>query len=212
MKSIYRPNFFDDDTFEKIKKTVLEKINNEEDVRYGQEFKRYYSIIFFTNEVKEILLEKAKKETQDEDLEIIYVQVVKYQINGEAIPELRKHKDSANGEWVMDVVIDATIDWPLIIEGESFSNLPNSVIFIKGEEEEHWRPDFPSGKEEDYVVLLFVHLANKDSHYAKISRQFDGMSEKTLNSFFKIVDPSWGSKTMPKGLNLNIQDIIKRGI
>jgi hypothetical protein len=192
MKSTYKTDFFDAKTFSKIKEVVLEKMNSIEDVRYGEEFKRYYRVIFFPDEIKSILLEKAKEETKDDSLEIIYAQVVRYQIKNGAIPELRKHKDSANGEWVMDIAIDATIDWPLIIEDEIFHNIPNSVTFIKGEEDFHWRPDFPSDKEEDYVLLLFVHLANKDSHYAKISKQVFGMDEKTLESFLKIINPAWG--------------------
>jgi len=192
MKSIHKPDFFDSETFNKVKTSVLEKINDETGVSYGKDCTRYYRVAFFPEEVQNILLSKAKKETDDDSLEIIYSQIVKYQIKDGISPELRKHKDVANGEWVMDIVIDATVDWPLVIENESFSNIPNSVIFIRGEEESHWRPDFPSKNEEDYVLLLFVHLANKDSKYAKISREISAMGEERGNSFLRSVVPSWG--------------------
>jgi len=196
MKSLYKINFFDNETFNKIKKCVFEKIEYPNILDYGQEFKRYYKIVFLPDDIKNMLLEKAKKETKDDSLEIIYTQIVKYQIKDGNIPELRKHKDVVTGEWVMDIVVDGTIDWPIVIENESFSNIPNSVSFIKGEEDFHWRPDFPSSNEEDYLLLLFVHLANKDSKYAQVSRSIFEMKEKTLESFLKSAKPSWGKSNL----------------
>jgi hypothetical protein len=192
MKSIFRSDFFDKETFTNIKNFALENINDQEEVQYSKTFRRYYKIVFLPDKIKNMLLDVAKKETQDKDLEIIYTQVVRYQIHDGFIPELRDHKDSANGEWVMDIVIDSTIDWPLIIEGQSFSNKENSVFFIKGEDDFHSRPDFPSKSEEDYVLLLFVHLANKDTNYAKMSREVDAMNEKSRKALLKAVIPSWG--------------------
>jgi hypothetical protein len=192
MKSICKSNFFDDETFNKIKKNVLEKINDKNEIRYSKEFRRYFRIVSLPDDIKDVLLDIAKQEVQDQDLEIIYSQVVRYQIKDGAIPELREHKDSANGEWVMDIVIDATVDWPLVIDGQSFSNIENSVFFIKGEEDLHSRPDFPSQSEDDYVLLLFVHLANKDTHYARISREIFSMDEKNLNTFLRVIKPAWG--------------------
>ena len=193
MKSIHKTNFFDDETFNKIKESVLEKVNDQDGLRYGKDCTREYRIGFFSSEIQDILLTKAKQETQDDSLEIIYNQIVKYRINDGVAPQLKKHKDQAVGEWVMDIVLDATVDWPLIIEGESFSNTTNSVTFIRGEEESHWRPDFPSTSEEDYVLLLFVHLANKDSRHAKISRELLRLGEDKVKSFLKSAEPAWGS-------------------
>jgi hypothetical protein len=192
MNSIHRSNFFDNETFNKIKESVYEKINDDQGLSYGKDCTRHYRITFLPNDIQEILLNKAKQETKNESLEIIYDQIVRYQIKDGIVPELKKHRDKAVGEWVMDIVIDATVDWPLVIEGEKFSNATNSVTFICGEEELHWREDFPSRNEEDYVLLLFVHLADKDSKYAKTSREIFGMGEKRANSFLKVVAPAWG--------------------
>ena len=192
MRSIFRDNFFDAETFNIIKKYVIEKIEDPDVTSYAKHFKKYYGIVFLPNEIKDMLLERAKEEIKDDSIEIIYSQVVKYQIKDGLIPELIRHRDKVNGEWVMDIVIDANIDWPLIIEDKSFSNTPNSVFFIKGEEEWHWRPDFPSVSESDYVLLLFVHLANKDSEYARVSNQIFGMDEKSIKAFLKVAKPAWG--------------------
>jgi hypothetical protein len=193
MKSICKSDFFDNKTFEKISNFVFEKINDPGIVTYAENFKKYYGIVSLPNELKEILLDKAQKETKNDSLEIIYAQIVKYQAKDGAVPELLKHKDKESlGEWVMDIVIDSTIDWPLFIEDKSFQNLPNSVFFIKGGEDWHWRPEFPSKDESDYVILLFVHLANKDSEYARVSRKIFSMEEKALGSFLKAAKPAWG--------------------
>lgn len=194
MKSIHRSDFFDNKTFNKIKESVMEKINDQYGLSYGKDCTREYRIVFLSDEVQNILLEKAKKETGDDSLQVIYNQIVRYKIKDGVSPKLQKHKDAAVGEWVMDIVLDCTVDWPLIIEGESFSNTTNSVTFICGEEEMHWRPDFPSENEEDYVLLLFVHLGNKDSKYAELSREVFGMGEKRANAFLRSVGPAWGKK------------------
>lgn len=191
MNSIHRSNFFDNETFNKIKESVLEKVNDQYGLSYGKDCTREYRIVFLPNEIQKILLDKAKEETKNDSLEIIYDQIVRYKIKEGIVPELKEHKDKAVGEWVMDIVIDATVDWPLVIEGEKFSNTTNSVTFICGEEESHWREGFPSSNEEDYVLLLFVHLADKDSKYAKVSREVFGMGEERANAFLRATAPSW---------------------
>ena len=194
MKSICKTNFFNYETFEELKCFVFEETKDESKIEYGEEFRRYYKIVFLPDDLKHILLNTARKETGDDSLEIIYSQVVRYQIKGNNVPELRNHKDVVTGEWVMDIVIDSTVDWPLIIEGQSFSNIPNSVFFIKGEDDFHSRPDFPSDSEKDYVLLLFVHLAKKDSYYYKAGKQVFGMKKELLSSFLKAMKPSWGAR------------------
>jgi hypothetical protein len=192
MKSIHKSNFFDNETFTKIKENVLEKINDKYGLSYGKDCTREYRIVFLSDEIQNILLDKAKQETKNNSLEIIYNQIVRYQIKNGIIPELKPHKDKAVGEWVMDIVLDATVDWPLVIQGESFSNTTNSVTFICGEDELHWRDAFPSESEKEYVLLLFVHLADKDSRYAKVSREIFDMGEERANAFLRSAVPSWG--------------------
>lgn len=190
MKSIHKTDFFNDNNFNKIKNYVFKKIE-ELGLDYGKEFKRYYRVVFLPEDIKSLLLDKARQETKDESLEIIYTQIVKYKIKDGIIPELGKHKDIVTGQWVMDIVVDSTVSWPLVVEDEIFENLINSVSFIKGEEDFHWRANFPSNNEEDYLLLLFVHLANKDTDYYRLSQKIFDMEENTLNSFLKAMRPSW---------------------
>ncbi len=191
MRSIYKNNFFDNETFDKIKAYVLDQKKDMSSWSYGEELTRYYKVVFLPEEFSTMFLNIAKKETGDDSLEIVYSQIVDYRIKDGLVPELRGHKDITTGEWVMDMVIDGTIDWPLIINGESFSNVPNSIFFIKGEEEVHGRPDFPSSSEDDHLTLLFVHLAQKDSEYMRISKGLFQMSEKSLNALFRAARPGW---------------------
>jgi hypothetical protein len=194
MKSIHKSNFFNDSDFDKIKESVYAKINDEFGLAYAEDCTRSYRITFLPINVQDLLLDRAKQETGDDSIQILYNQIVKYQIKDGVSPKLKRHKDVAVGEWVMDIVLDSTIDWPIVIEDQSFSNTTNSVTFIRGEEEPHWRPDFPSEDQEDFVLLLFVHLANKGSNHAKISRQVLEMGEAKADSFLRSVVPSWGKK------------------
>jgi hypothetical protein len=41
-------------------------------------------------------------------------------------------------------------------------------------------------------LLLFVHLANKDSKYMRVAKEIFGMSEKDRDSFLKAAKPAWG--------------------
>jgi len=192
MISIYKTDFFDIDTFKSIKDFVVDFIDGDKSIEYANSFKRYYSVVFLPENIKEKILSMAKKETGDDSLDVVYSQIVKYQIKDGVVPVLPRHKDEVTGEWVVDIVIDGTVNWPLIIEDKSFDNLPNSVIFIKGEDEFHERPDFPSSSEDDYLLLLFVHLANKDSKYMRVAKEIFGMSEKDRDSFLKAAKPAWG--------------------
>ena len=203
MKSIYKKNFFNVEKFEKIKNFVFSHTDSPNSLDYSDSFKRYYKIVFLPDQIKDILLFDARKEIGDDSLEIFYTHIVKYQIKDGIVPELIKHKDSrmergvlgSAGEWVMDIVIDGTINWPLIIEDSVLDNLPNSVIFIKGQDDFHERPRFNSESDSDYITLLFVHLANKNSEYIRLSKQIFGMSEDRINSFLKRAVPEWNKKT-----------------
>lgn len=203
MKSIYKKNFFDVEKFEKIKNFVFSHTDSPNSLKYSDSFKRYYKIVSLPDQIKDILLFDARKEIGDDSLEIFYTQIVKYQIKDGIVPELIKHKDSkmesgilgSAGEWVMDIVIDGTINWPLIIEDSVLDNFPNSVIFIKGQDDFHERPRFNSENDSDYITLLFVHLANKNSEYIRLSKQILSMSEDRINSFLRRAVPEWNKKT-----------------
>jgi hypothetical protein len=206
MKSIYKKNFFNIKEFEEIKNFVFSYTDSPDSLNYSDSFKRYYKIVSLPNEVKDMLLSKARKEIKDDSLEIFYSQIVKYQIKDGIVPELIRHKDGKSkdgilgsaGEWVMDIVVDGTINWPLIIENNVLDNFPNCVMFVKGEEDVHERPVFNSTNDLDYIILLFVHLANKDSEYIRISKQIFSMPEKAIESFLRLVVPEWKTKNSKK--------------
>jgi len=191
MKSIVKYDFFDKETFKQIQDFVFSQVKDPANMDYSEEFTRYYKILLLPEEIKSLLLDRARKETNEESLEVIYSQIVLYQIKGKNIPQLGGHKDLVTGEWVMDVAIDSTLDWPLIIEDQSFSNPVNSVFFLAGDHDFHLRPAWPSTDEKDYLLLLFVHLAKKDTQYYRVAEQVFSLGEESLALFLKSSKPYW---------------------
>lgn len=191
MFSFYKNDFFVNDKFLEIKKFVLDNSSDLSQLEYSESFGRYYKYVVLPDSIKNDILYAARTEIKDQDIDIAYCQIIRYQPKDGVIPEIIEHKDIVTGVYVMDISIDGTVNWPLKIEGSSIDCIPNSVIFLRGELDTHKRDPFPSTNEEDFLLLLFVHLAPKDSHYMRLSKELYGMKEEDINAFFKAVKPIW---------------------
>jgi hypothetical protein len=196
MKSIYKENIFDINLFNKIKKVTLSYLDNIEKSKYVKEVGRYYNIMFFDEDLKSEILKIARHELKDNSLDIAYCQAIKYQIQDGAIPKLSEHRDTASspgGCITMDILIDSTIDWPLIIEGNAIQCKQNSVIFLNGIEDSHWRNPYPSNDEKDYVILLFIHLAQEGDPALGIGRKISKLPKEIRENLISKYRVSIGS-------------------
>jgi len=80
-------------------------------------------------------------------------------------PYLDPHIDNfLDHRITLDIQLKSNIDWPIIIDGQSFSLKNNSAIIFSGTNNIHWRPekDFKDG---DFVDLLFCHFRNSEKKY-----------------------------------------------
>lgn len=200
MKSIYKENVFDINVFNKIKETTISYLNNLQKSKYVKEVGRYYNVMFFDEELKSEILKIARHELKDNSLDIAYCQAIKYQIQDGEIPKLSEHKDtpsSPGGCITMDMPIDSTIDWPLIVEGNTMPCKENSVIFLNGIEDLHWRGDYPSNDEKDYVILLFIHLAQEGDPVLDMGRKISKLPKEVreaLTSKYRVSIGSYDHK------------------
>ena len=201
MFSFYKNDFFSKDKFLEIKKFVLENSSDLTQLEYSESFGRYYKYVVLPESIKSHILDAAKTEIKSQDIDIAYCQIVRYQPKDGIIPEIVEHRDIVTGVYVMDISIDGTVNWPLKIEGSSIDCIPNSVIFLRGELDAHKRDPFPSANEDDFLLLLFVHLAPTDSHYMKLSKELYGMKQEDINAFFKAVKPIWRNQDQDSSLN-----------
>lgn len=197
MLSTYKTNVFSEDVFQKIKNFHKESLETSEYLKYSNELGRHYVITRFPEEIDKAIIEKAEEETGLENLAVVYAQVIRYQIRNGEIPFLIDHVDRLYCTYIMDIGVGGTIDWPLIVEGEAFPSVPNSVVFLKGEIDHHSRPDYPSSSEEDFLDLIFVHLGHKGDSNVKMGDQFFSLSGKrfelALNAMIPHNDPWYGT-------------------
>jgi hypothetical protein len=177
MKSFYKDNIFNDASFSMIKDYVFKHIESSNDFNYTKIYGRYWNTIDFNDDINNLLIKTARSGFGVDDLEIVYTQCVKYQIKNGVIPSLGNHIDNFYATHTLNIIIDSTLDWPLTVEGVDFPSLTNSAVFLKGDEDFHYRPKYPSLSEDDYVVAIFVNFAPENSEIMKQSRKFKALPE-----------------------------------
>lgn len=172
MKSTYAKNVFDSLFFEKLKNYCVSSLDGE-NVFYSEEHGRYYSYIFLPDDLSDEVIKISRKYTGIDTLDIVYAQIVKYQIKNNSIPRLDMHKDNLYCTHTVDISIDSNVEWPLVVEGNAYPGESNSAVFLKGDEEMHGRPEFPSKNEESFVIALFVHMAPEGDKYLEMSKKLN---------------------------------------
>jgi len=194
MKSFYKENVFNSTDFVNIKNYVLNHIQSSDDFNYTKIYGRYWNTIEFNEDINSLLIKTARSGFDVDNLEIVYTQCVKYQIKDGVIPSLGNHIDDFYATHTLNIIIDSTLDWPLTVEGIDFPSLTNSAVFLKGDEDFHSRPKYPSLNENDYIVAIFVNFAPEDSEIIKKSKRFKSLP--------KDVQKSMRLKMTPNDVNL----------
>lgn len=182
---LHELNFFEKNIFDRLKKNVIDFLDNDDTVKYSDELGRYYGLIFLPDDIKDIIIKNARKYLNDDSLDIVYCQAVKYQINGNSIPSLKKHKDNLNCKYTVDILIESTVEWPLVIEDVEVFLKENSAILMNGSVLSHKREAFPSNNKYDYVILLFAHLSPESDPIIEASRRFFSMPKDVLRKIQK---------------------------
>lgn len=168
MKSYSVDTFLDTEDFNKVFNLCIEKTKTFSNLHYADGYSRYGSFIDFPQEIEDIFTAKAREYFKIDDLLITYMQIVKYQIIDGNIPKLVPHIDNLPCTHIIDLCIDTTLkNWGLLVEDSLFIDKPNSAVFLYGSEEIHSRPEYPSTREEDYSLQLFINFAPSDFWFFK---------------------------------------------
>lgn len=140
--------------------------NNYQNFEYFEGFGRFEesseqnpNIINYANEV----LDQAKEIFNSDTLQFTYGLIVHYE--GEQA-KLHKHKDTNACTYTLDVCLYQNVQWPLIVEDQEFTLQENEAVAFYGEDQEHWRPDFPVPSW-NRVGMLFLHFAEPDHWFFK---------------------------------------------
>jgi phenylpyruvate tautomerase PptA (4-oxalocrotonate tautomerase family) len=76
-------------------------------------------------------------------------------------PQLHKHKDSNACTYTLDMCVYQKESWDLWVEDKPYTILPNQALAYYGEDQWHWREEFPN-PETNYVAMIFFHYAEPD--------------------------------------------------
>lgn len=161
MKSFYKENPFKDIFSEIV--DVSKDIEKDFNVsNYSKDFGRFDIVFDFQKDLEDKILHIARKEFGVDDLEITYNQLTKYKIVDGHMPRLNGHVDKLPCTHTIDLCIDTTVpEWGLYVEESLFKDKSGGAVFLKGDEDNHGRPDYPSNNEQDHCLMLFINLAPK---------------------------------------------------
>lgn len=178
MKSFAEENVFSEVDFNKLKETALEYLSYDE-LLFSRSYSRYYISTHFPEDIKSRIVDLANKKFNKTDLDIVYTHTVKYQIVDGVAPNLKIHTDNLPATHTLDICIETTIpEWGLNVGEMFFPDKPNSVIYLQGDEDSHWRPEYPSKDKNDYCILLLVNLAPPDHWGFKALKAIDQLPDK----------------------------------
>lgn len=108
-----------------------------------------------------VLTPLAKEVFNSSTLEPSYSMFAEYRKVGDTIPNLPHHKDNNACTYTIDVCLYQDTPWAIWIEGKEYYLEPNQAIVIYGEDQEHWREEFPD-PENNVVGMMFNHYVEPD--------------------------------------------------
>jgi hypothetical protein len=106
------------------------------------------------------LLNIARKTFNSKTLLPTYTLFVHYE-GSDPVPSLYKHKDDNACTYTIDLCLYQNQSWDLWVENVSYTLQENQSLAYYGNDQLHWREDFPNpGKQ--YVAMIFFHFAEPD--------------------------------------------------
>jgi hypothetical protein len=74
---------------------------------------------------------------------------------------LHKHKDTNACTYTIDLCLYQTEPWDLYVEGKPYTLYPNQGLAFLGEEQEHWREEYPN-PDTQKVGMVFFHFVEPE--------------------------------------------------
>lgn len=152
-------NLFNKDDYEKL----ILSINNPKSFEYQEGFSRYIASegkLTILKELSDKLINVAREIFNSNSLLPTYSLFSHYE-GQNPIPSLYKHKDDNACTYTIDMCVNQKDIWPLWVEGIPYFLKPNQALAYYGNDQEHWREEFPDPKN-NYVQMIFFHFAEPD--------------------------------------------------
>lgn len=178
-------NFFPDELFQKVKEQIMAKnMGPGGDHFYHTVAGRWLTEISFDQETEQQILDIAKQTFGNNDIRRAGFHTARYQIQNGIKPQLWKHYDQSACQYSLDMCIDTNINWQIAVDGIFYNEQPNSCVIFSGNEQMHWRPEYPTDDENGYVILLFMQFATPD-HWFFVEGAKEGFSAHGHEADFK---------------------------
>jgi hypothetical protein len=163
-------DFFTEEMFERVKNTVHSTGVGSPEHTFHTMLARWESPIQFDQDIEEYCVQRAREIFEDDSLLKAYFFVVRYQRKDGCVPHLWEHTDQNGTQTTLDITIENTADWDIVIEGQRFKQRPNDAIVFCGQQHIHSRPPYPTEREDVWTTVLFLHFTQPD-HWIQSDHQ-----------------------------------------
>jgi len=142
---------------------LLFGVGNPKKFEHDSGFGRYCvsdSSLTIIKELADKLVPTARKIFNSEKLLHTYSLFAHYE-GQDPKPSLYKHKDDNACTYTIDMCVYQNEPWDLWVEDKKYTLYANQALAYYGNDQMHWREDFPS-PETNYVAMIFFHYAEPD--------------------------------------------------
>jgi hypothetical protein len=142
---------------------LLISIGDPKRFEYSSTFSRYISgeaSLPILKELANKLVPFAREIFKSNGLMPTYTLFSHYEGN----PSLFKHKDDNACTYTLDMCLYQSKPWGLFVDNKEYILKPNEALAYYGNDQDHWREDFPNDKN-DFVAMVFFHFAEPDHWY-----------------------------------------------
>ena len=156
-------DFFPPEMFERVKKAVADtRMGTDEGGQFHTMLARWESPVQFDPDIEEHCVARAREIFGDDTLLKAYFFAVRYQRKDGCVPHLWEHTDQNGTQTTIDITVENTADWDIVVEGRRFKQEPNNAIVFCGQQHIHSRPPYPTHREDLWTTVLFLHFTQPD--------------------------------------------------
>lgn len=155
-------DFFTKEMFEEVKKQVYNVGLGTPEKQYHPMMGRWESGINLSFDIEEYVLHKIREIFNDNTILKAYHFTVRYQVQNGCVPNLWEHLDQNGSQISINIAIENTANWPLIVEGKVYKQDINEAVIFCGQQHMHARPPYPSADENVWTTQLFLHYSRPD--------------------------------------------------
>lgn len=145
---------------------LLDSLKNPKSFAFDPGFARYNigdGGLPILGELADKLTKTARQVFDSQTLMPTYTLFAHYEGQNPA-PSLYKHKDDNACTYTIDMCVYQNEPWDLWVEETSYTLYPNQALAYYGNDQMHWREEFPN-PETNHVAMIFFHFAEPDHWY-----------------------------------------------